>query len=543
MGAKYLKYLQTKKSVVRITILAFLNSLFSITPILVMEKIVDDATTMDSSKVSSILMWAGIYLIMQVIGSALNAKCIFFSKKVSKNIGAQLQRRIYEKLTNTNITCIDQKGSLDVSNIVLEDTSNLSENYLEPIAAMMISIFSFIMALIYMLYMNWLLTLIVFPLGLITSIVSIRLQNKMDVAISEKRENSAVLWKVFNEIVFGIKSIRNFGEEAFFGRKLENASRNKKESDIEQARLETLAEAVLSALFMATIGGILLASSIFLVKGKITFGVMVAILMYNHMLVDPLIQLVDIQAKITKVKESIKRIDRILDLPEYSVNRQIEHSVSKIALEKVLFHYPMSSTRMEFTVTFLKNEKILVYGPSGIGKSTLAKLIMGLYAPEDGQVTFFVQGKKVPHYPYIGYMEQDGYLFDTSIRENILFSSEVKADEERYAKVLEVCCLVELVNEYGDKSIGINGNKLSGGQGKRVLLARTIYRDFPIYIFDEITSSLDSELVDNILNNLDTYLMNKIVIYIDHNHKVDEHVNLTVNIKEILSVSENLNYE
>ena len=202
---------------------------------------------------------------------------------------------------------------------------------------MMISIFSFIMALIYMLYMNWLLTLIVFPLGLITSIVSIRLQNKMDVAISEKRENSAVLWKVFNEIVFGIKSIRNFGEEAFFGRKLENASRNKKESDIEQARLETLAEAVLSALFMATIGGILLASSIFLVKGKITFGVMVAILMYNHMLVDPLIQLVDIQAKITKVKESIKRIDRILDLPEYSVNRQIEHSVSKITLEKAFF--------------------------------------------------------------------------------------------------------------------------------------------------------------------------------------------------------------
>lgn len=543
MESKYLRYLQKKQSIIVIIILAFLNSVFAITPILVMEKIVDFAATLDYSKIIIILLFSGIYLVMQVIGSVLSALCIYYSKKVSKNVGIKLQIRIYEKLTRADITGVDQKGTLNVSNIILEDTANLSDNYLEPIAKVMISVFSFIMALIYMLRVNWLLTLIVFPLGLVTSIVSNQLQSKMDITITEKRENSAALWKIFNETVFGIKSIRNFGEEAFFGRKVKKAAETMKGSDIEQVKLECFTEAVLSALFMTTIGGILLVSSLFLIRNQITFGVMVAILMYNHMLVDPLLQLVDIQSQLTKVKEAMKRIDKILELPEIDLKRKEVSQISKIDVEHVSFCYPKASTRMEYNINVSKNDKLLINGQSGTGKSTLAKLLMGLYKPEDGKIMYYTDSQETNFYPYIGYLEQDGYLFDTSIRDNIILNTENNFDKKKYDTIIKTCCLHDLIMEYGDKNIGMNGGKLSGGQCKRVLLARTLYRDLPIYIFDEVTSSLDSELVDEILRNLDVFLQDKIVIYIDHNQKLMEHSNRNVNIKDILNITTIANCE
>ena len=114
------------------------------------------------------------------------------------------------------------------------------------------------------------------------------------------------------------------------------------------------------------------------------------------------------------------------------------------------------------------------------------------------------------------------------IKENILFGDEYV--NEKYNKILHICCLEELIAEYGDKKIGVNGNKLSGGQCKRILLARALYKDAPIYVFDEITSSLDENLIDIILDNLSTYLKKKIVIFIDHNNKLKMYVDTIITV-------------
>ena len=515
---RYLSLLKKKFILMRMVILAFLASLFAMSPILVMEKIVDNASSFNLDRLPMILILSFIYLIMQIIGNGLFAYCSYQAKKESREIGADLQLQVYKKLTAVDISEIDKISTIEFANIAVEDSTIIAENYLVPINNLFISIFTFSMALIYMLRISWMLTLILFPLCLLTALVSKKLQSKMEVYVSNKRENSKILFNNFSQIIFGIKSIRSFKKETYFSNVIEDSSNKLKTSDIKQAQLESLSEGVLSSLFMITIGLILMVTSIFLIKGMITFGIMVAILMYNNMLVDPLLQLVYIQTQMIKVKESMSRIDALFKMREYKPSYHYEERINKIVVENVTFKYPKSDIKMLFNFSVNQKEKILVFGNSGIGKSTLAKIITGFYKPLSGMIHFYNNDIELSHIPYISYLEQDGYLFNLPIKDNILFGDEYV--NEKYTKILKICCLEELITEYGDKKIGVNGNKLSGGQCKRILLARALYKDAPIYVFDEITSSLDENLIDTILDNLYTYLSEKIVIFIDHNNKL-----------------------
>ena len=525
---RYLSLLKNKLILIRMVILAFLASLFAISPILVMEKIVDNASSFNMDKLPIILILSFLYLIMQIIGNGLFAFCSYQAKKESREIGADLQLQVYKKLTVIDISEIDKISTIEFANIAVEDSTIIAENYLVPINNLFISIFTFSMALIYMLRINWMLTLILFPLCLLTALVSKKLQSKMEVYVSNKRENSKILFNNFSQIIFGIKSIRSFKKETYFSNVIEDSSNKLKTSDIKQSQLESLSEGVLSCLFMTTIGLILLVTSIFLIKGMITFGIMVAILMYNNMLVDPLLQLVNIQAQIIKVKESISRINALFKLREYKPSYHYEERINKIVVDNVTFKYPKSDIKMLFNFSVNQKEKVLVFGNSGIGKSTLAKIITGFYKPLSGIIRFYSNDIELSYIPYISYLEQDGYLFNLPIKDNILFGDEYV--NEKYNEILKICCLEELIAEYGDKKIGVNGNKLSGGQCKRILLARALYKDAPIYVFDEITSSLDENLIDIILDNLSTYLKKKIVIFIDHNNKLKMYVDTIITV-------------
>ena len=525
---RYLSLLKKKFILMRMVILAFLASLFAMSPILIMEKIVDNASSFNLDRLPMILILSFLYLIMQIIGNGLFAYCSYQAKKESREIGANLQLQVYKKLTVIDISEIDKISTIEFTNIAVEDSTIIAENYLVPINNLFISIFTFSMALIYMLRINWMLTLILFPLCLLTALVSKKLQSKMEVYVSNKRENSKILFNNFSQIIFGIKSIRSFKKETYFSNVIEDSSNKLKTSDIKQSQLESLSEGVLSCLFMTTIGLILLVTSIFLIKGMITFGIMVAILMYNNMLVDPLLQLVNIQAQIIKVKESISRINALFKLREYKPSYHYEERINKIVVDNVTFKYPKSDIKMLFNFSVNQKEKVLVFGNSGIGKSTLAKIITGFYKPLSGIIRFYSNDIELSYIPYISYLEQDGYLFNLPIKDNILFGDEYV--NEKYNEILKICCLEELIAEYGDKKIGVNGNKLSGGQCKRILLARALYKDAPIYVFDEITSSLDENLIDIILDNLSTYLKKKIVIFIDHNNKLKMYVDTIITV-------------
>tara|TARA_A100001015_G_scaffold321384_1_gene451852 strand:+ start:7000 stop:8697 length:1698 start_codon:yes stop_codon:yes gene_type:complete len=171
-----------------------------------------------------------------------------------------------------------------------------------------------------------------------------------------------------------------------------------------------------------------------------------------------------------------------------------------------------------------KYSKTGIVGKTGSGKSTLIDILTGLVHPSEGLISVDMQKIKSENAKgwreNIAYIPQNIFLFDTTVLENITFSNNFnEIDMNRFKKAIEVANINEFINTLNDdfnSKIGQRGVQLSGGQRQRIGIARALYQDKPLLIFDEATSSLDSETEKNIINSiLDTY-KDKTVINITH---------------------------
>jgi ABC-type multidrug transport system fused ATPase/permease subunit len=177
----------------------------------------------------------------------------------------------------------------------------------------------------------------------------------------------------------------------------------------------------------------------------------------------------------------------------------------KIEINGLTFRFPDAGADeppviRDFSLTIMKGERIGIRGVSGIGKTTLCNLLLGLYSPQEGSIS--IDGIPLEAnlfsawYDLIGYVPQDVFIMEGSLIENIAFGiKQEEIDRERINRVLETVCLSDFVtslSEGVDTQIGENGCRLSGGQRQRVGIARALYKQAEVLFFDEDTSSLDS---------------------------------------------------
>ncbi|HPN29957.1 MAG TPA: ATP-binding cassette domain-containing protein [bacterium] len=174
------------------------------------------------------------------------------------------------------------------------------------------------------------------------------------------------------------------------------------------------------------------------------------------------------------------------------------------------------------TFKILKNKKTAIVGKSGVGKTTLLNLIAGFYTPESGRI--IVNNKNISvysEYSYrkkIGYVMQEDFLFNGTIKENLTAGLEKISDNE-IEYVMEIIQLKELIYSLRkglDSEIGENGILLSAGERKRLAIARIILRNPDIIMFDESMSQIDSETEEKILISLNSAGINKTMIFIAH---------------------------
>lgn len=218
-----------------------------------------------------------------------------------------------------------------------------------------------------------------------------------------------------------------------------------------------------------------------------------------------------------------KRVFEVLDKPTeetHQSQRQAEVSLpvtteAAVEVQSMSFSYESDEEAEnilhEVNMTILPGQVSALVGPSGGGKSTLIKLLMGLYAPTEGSI--FLRGKSTLNYPLndlremIAYVPQDAYLFDGTIEENIQFGNPDASEDEIMdaAKAAYAHDFIMEQSEGYQTHIGEHGAHLSGGQRQRIAIARALLKNAPILLLDEATSALDSEseqLVQKALNTL-----------------------------------------
>lgn len=283
-------------------------------------------------------------------------------------------------------------------------------------------------------------------------------------------------------------------------------------------------------------------------EGLITVGTVIILIQLVERARSPLFGMSYILGQIQMAEAGSKEFFEILDLDakeEYSGNEEIA-KVEKphIEFRNVSFAYGESGTVLE-DVTFAldQNEMVALVGHSGAGKSTVANLLLKFYEPTTGEI--MVNGKSYADLTHkfvrenIALVFQENELFSTTIKENVAYGSSM--DEEKVKDALNkanAMTFVESLKEGINTEVGERGVKLSGGQRQRIQIARAIYKDAPILILDEATSSLDAKSENEVSEAINNLVKDRLVIVIAHRFSTIQNANkiIVLNQKKVEAI-------
>ncbi len=235
---------------------------------------------------------------------------------------------------------------------------------------------------------------------------------------------------------------------------------------------------------------------------RITFGEFFSLWIYSFFLFTPLQDLGTIISTYRESQASLENFKKVLETPieEKPKNPKKIYRIIALSFTDIYFKHKSSASEALSGVSFYANngETIAFVGPSGAGKTTLVKLLVGLYQPLAGEITY----NHVPHDKIdieslrvqLGLVTQDTQLFAGTIRENLLFANPTATDEMCMEALNKAACqsLLERADKGLDTVIGEGGVKVSGGEKQRLSIARALLRKPNLIVFDEATSSLDS---------------------------------------------------
>lgn len=339
-----------------------------------------------------------------------------------------------------------------------------------------------------------------------------------------------------------IKNINQFKFVRIYNRQKEEIQKYKRlnkdytEEDLKFIKLILFYEIISEHITYLSDPIICLLGGISIIHGNMTLGTLTALMLFATKILDCL-YFFGANLEVTNTFLVVrKKIRKLMDLEEeknknypYDLNGDIVfHNVSISISEKEIL------ANLNFVIK--KGEKIAILGENGSGKSILAKAILGFY-PVQGNIYFnYHNSKKLDKSnirQYIDFISGEADLFTGTILENIELGVEKK--EEELIKVVKEAEIYNDINRFEEgyqTTVGEKGVKLSGGQKQRILIARALFRNKPIMIFDNAFSKLDHKTSDKIFQNLMKKYPQTTMIFITHNLEIKSYVNRVIKIEE-----------
>lgn len=266
--------------------------------------------------------------------------------------------------------------------------------------------------------------------------------------------------------------------------------------------------------------------------GIITFGTMTAFLQLVGQVQSPFLGLAKTFPRIFSTIASAGRIMTIEDIPdeanEDDANMPTGDDIKRLEIKNVGYFYDKEIVLNDVNMLLDRGDFAILAGPSGEGKTTILRMLLGLIAPKSGNVALSLEngeriaiGKSTRR--YFSYVPQGNTVFSGSIEENLRYGKQ-NATEEELIACAKAACIYDFIAEQPNAfktAVGEKGLGLSEGQAQRIAIARALLRDAPIILFDEATSSLDEATEANIIENLKDNTQNKICLFISHRESVN----------------------
>ncbi len=431
----------------------------------------------------------------------------WYATRISKQIQLNLRRRVFEHAVRLPLHRVQELRSGGVASILREDGGSVGELVFGMLFNPWRAIIQLLGSLVILAWVDWTLLLgaiVLLPAVFLTHRAWINRIRPQFRVIRKQRE---LIDASATESFAGMRIVRAFS------RQKREAARFTTENNL-MARQELYAwwwmrivEMVWEALIPMASAALLFYGGWRVLEGHMTVGDLMMFLVYLLMLLEPLATLA---SSATQFQNSLSGLDRVLDLlgearempssPD-SLRTDKAKITGRIAFENVSFTYPGNDVAAlnDVNLAVAAGQTVALVGPSGAGKTTLSNLVARFYDPTAGRVT--LDGHDLRDYDVesfrelLGVVEQDVFLFDGTIRQNIAYARREATDDEiqSAAQAANAMEFISRLTDGLDTIIGERGVRLSGGQRQRLAIARAILADPKLLILDEATSNLDTD--------------------------------------------------
>lgn len=449
-------------------------------------------------------------------------------ERARSKIEIKIRTRVFEKILHKNYAMLSKHHSGDLLNRLNSDVQTICNGVTGLIPNIVALITKLVSAVAIMISLDPLFAVIFVTGGTLVAVTTRFFRNYLKSIHKRVQEAEGNVSSFFQESITSILVIKVFNAYEQIVKKANELQMKSYKIRIKRATISIFANTGIQMAFSFGYIFAMMLSGVRVYQGIIDVGEMSAILQLVNQIQGPLSALAGVLPTFYGIIASAERIMEIEDYEdELDVNEDIKDiddcyaKLQSINFKNITFKYNRDLVFDDASISIDKGDFAAITGISGIGKSTLLKLLLGVIYPESGQITIkSTDSEKVADKStrnLFSYVPQGNMLLSGTLRENVTFMCEDKTDED-IRRAIELSCADEFVNELPeglDTVVGERGLGLSEGQIQRIAIARAILYNAPILLLDEATSALDEGTEERLLRNL-RGLNNRTCIIITH---------------------------
>lgn len=504
--------------------------------VFVSKKLVDVAVALFKSGGSGreLGVWAAAMIAIVLVRILLNAVRSFVQTTTEVKFKNALRRRLFDSLMHLRNESAVRLHSGDLLNRMLEDVRVVSSAFAVSIPSLIGTVFQLIAALAYLIILDWRLALVIIvvvPGGIaVGKFVTRRIRN----LTSDIRKSDASVQSHLQESIQHLSLLQSLEYTDVSTSELDGLQGTLYGNELKRVKFSVTSRMLIGLAMQAGQVITFLWGAFGISTGAITYGMMTAFLQLVGQVQRPIIELSTKLPSLIHSSSSIDRLNEIENLPHEEVgNPVLLEGVVGVKLEDVSFAYADSEKDVleEFSFDFAPGSRTAIVGPTGVGKSTLIRILLSFLNPRKGKVELYVAGQDpIAVSPStrcnLVYVPQGNSLFSGTIRENLLMGNP-EADDSQLESALRTAA--------ADFVFGLPagletqcfeaGGGLSEGQAQRIAIARALLRPGSVLLLDEFSSALDAETETKLLERLTTALPDHTMIFITHREKVIKYCN------------------